>query len=179
MLRYLQIRDFAIIDSVELEFSGGLTVLTGETGAGKSIIVDALELLAGGRAGAMSYAPGGARRAVGDHRCRRRRRELRHLLDEQSIAHEGELVLRRVIGSDGQPCVARGQPYRCRCSAASRAADRHSWPARVSVAGAAGDAAPRWSIATANSNLWEPGTLRARGLADAAQSQHTSGQRRR
>ena len=52
MLRYLQIRDFAIIDAVELEFGPGLTVLTGETGAGKSIIVDALELLGGSRAGA-------------------------------------------------------------------------------------------------------------------------------
>ena len=52
MLTHLQIRDFAIIDTVELEFRPGLTVLTGETGAGKSIVVDALQLLAGGRAGA-------------------------------------------------------------------------------------------------------------------------------
>ncbi|MCS6948232.1 MAG: AAA family ATPase, partial [Steroidobacteraceae bacterium] len=50
MLTYLQIRDFAIIDHLEIEFKSGLTVLTGETGAGKSIIVDALQLLAGGRA---------------------------------------------------------------------------------------------------------------------------------
>ena len=52
MLRHLQIRDFAIIDAVELEFRPGLTVLTGETGAGKSIVVDALELLCGSRASA-------------------------------------------------------------------------------------------------------------------------------
>jgi DNA repair protein RecN (Recombination protein N) len=44
MLRSLSVRDFAIIDQVELELQGGLTVLTGETGAGKSILVDALEL---------------------------------------------------------------------------------------------------------------------------------------
>ncbi|MGH8142974.1 MAG: AAA family ATPase, partial [Steroidobacteraceae bacterium] len=45
MLRHLQIRDFAIIELVELQFDAGVTVLTGETGAGKSIIVDALELI--------------------------------------------------------------------------------------------------------------------------------------
>ena len=58
MLMHLQIRDFAIIDAIELEFNPGLTVLTGETGAGKSIIVDALQLLAGGRAGAESVIEG-------------------------------------------------------------------------------------------------------------------------
>jgi DNA repair protein RecN (Recombination protein N) len=103
MLRHLQIRDFAIIESVELDFHPGLTVLTGETGAGKSILVDALELLAGGRAGA-DLVRAGAERAdvtaaidvssVGA--------VLRHLLDEQSIVAEGELLLRRVVGTDGR-----------------------------------------------------------------------------
>ncbi len=103
MLRHLQIRDLAIIDAVEIDFASGLTVLTGETGAGKSILVDALELLGGGRAGA-EVVRAGAERAelsasvdishVGG--------ELRHVLEEQSIAHEAELLLRRVIGSDGR-----------------------------------------------------------------------------
>ena len=52
MLTHLQIRDFAIVDSVELDFARGLTVLTGETGAGKSLIVDALTIASGARAGA-------------------------------------------------------------------------------------------------------------------------------
>ena len=104
MLRHLQIRDFAIIDAVELEFSAGLTVLTGETGAGKSIIVDALELLC--------RRPRRRRRRARRCRARRHRRDGRHLaapaascahlLEEQSIASEGELVLRRVVGSDGR-----------------------------------------------------------------------------
>jgi DNA repair protein RecN (Recombination protein N) len=52
MLRYLAIRHLAVIDRLELEFSHGLTVLTGETGAGKSILVGAVALLVGGRASA-------------------------------------------------------------------------------------------------------------------------------
>ena len=62
MLTHIQIRDFAIIDAVELELGSGLTVLTGETGAGKSILVDALLLAAGGRAGAEVVRQGRARR---------------------------------------------------------------------------------------------------------------------
>ena len=49
MLRALSVRDFVIVERTELELGPGFTVLTGETGAGKSILVDALELLVGGR----------------------------------------------------------------------------------------------------------------------------------
>ena len=49
MLLSLAIRDFVIVDTLELDFAAGFTVLTGETGAGKSIIIDALSLLLGGR----------------------------------------------------------------------------------------------------------------------------------
>src|ERR1700683_4844194 len=64
MLTHLQIRDFAIIDAVELELRGGLTVLTGEAGGCKSILVDALQLLAGGRAGAEVVRHGAERAEV-------------------------------------------------------------------------------------------------------------------
>ncbi len=50
MIETLRIENFAIVDSAELEFAAGLNVLTGETGAGKSIVLGALSLLAGGRA---------------------------------------------------------------------------------------------------------------------------------
>jgi DNA repair protein RecN (Recombination protein N) len=52
MLRYLAIRNLAVIDHLEVEFAPGLTVVTGETGAGKSMLVQAIDLLAGGRASA-------------------------------------------------------------------------------------------------------------------------------
>jgi DNA repair protein RecN (Recombination protein N) len=103
LLIHLQIRDFAIIDSVELELAEGLTALTGETGAGKSIIVDAVMLAIGGRASAEMLRHGAERAEItatfdvkGDQRVRR-------WLEEQSLADEGgEIVLRRVIGQDGR-----------------------------------------------------------------------------
>jgi DNA repair protein RecN (Recombination protein N) len=52
MLRFLAIRNLAVIDHLEIEFEGGLNVLTGETGAGKSVLVEAIDLLVGGRASA-------------------------------------------------------------------------------------------------------------------------------
>lgn len=62
MLTELSIRDFAIIDEISINFSEGLTVLTGETGAGKSIIIDAVQLLAGGR-GSVEFVRHGSKRA--------------------------------------------------------------------------------------------------------------------
>src|SRR5579863_266241 len=103
MLTYLQIRDFAIIDAVELELRGGLTVLTGETGAGKSILVDALQLLAGGRAGAEVVRHGAERAEIsGTFDLSRAPRELKQWLEEQSVRANGELLVRRIVGSDGR-----------------------------------------------------------------------------
>jgi DNA repair protein RecN (Recombination protein N) len=103
MLRHLQIRDLAIIEAVEIDFAGGLTVLTGETGAGKSMLVDAIELLSGSRAGAEVVRAGAERAdlsATVD--VSRIGAELHGVLEEQSIPSDGELLLRRVIGADGR-----------------------------------------------------------------------------
>src|SRR5258708_33683969 len=104
MLTYLQIRDFAIIDAIELELRPGLTVLTGETGAGKSILVDALQLLAGGRAGAEVVRHGGERAGItGTVDLTKTPRELKRWLEEQSLADGEELSVRRVGASGGRP----------------------------------------------------------------------------
>jgi DNA repair protein RecN (Recombination protein N) len=103
MLTHLQIRDFAIIDLIDLEVRAGLTVLTGETGAGKSIVVDALALLAGGKGGA-EVVRSGAERAelsatfdISDSSP-----ALREILGDQSVEAGDELTVRRVIASDGR-----------------------------------------------------------------------------
>ena len=103
MLTHLQIRDFAIIDVVELEVRPGMTVLTGETGAGKSIMVDALQLLSGGRAGAEVVRAGAERAEIsGTFDLLRAPRELKRWLEDQSISTDSELQVRRLIASDGR-----------------------------------------------------------------------------
>lgn len=106
MLTHLQIRDFAIVEAVELEFGPGFTVLTGETGAGKSILVDALLLAVGGRSDSGAVRHGAERAEVSATFDVTTNPAALEWLEEQSIAHEGECQLRRVVGRDG-----RGRAY--------------------------------------------------------------------
>ena len=97
MLTHLHIRDFAIIDAVELELGRGLCVLTGETGAGKSILVDALQLAVGARAGSEVIRHDAARAEVtATFDLGQASAGLRALLEEQSIEIGDELLVRRV-----------------------------------------------------------------------------------
>ncbi|HEY6455166.1 MAG TPA: DNA repair protein RecN [Steroidobacteraceae bacterium] len=103
MLTYLHILDFAIIDALELDVRSGLSVLTGETGAGKSILVDALQLIAGGRAGAEVVRQGAQRAEVtATFELAQAPRELKSWLEDQSITVEQELSVRRVVAADGR-----------------------------------------------------------------------------
>ncbi len=103
MLLHLQIRDLALIESVELELRPGLTVLTGETGAGKSIVVEALELIAGGRAGAEVIRHTAARAEVSaSFSLQQAPGALIRWLEEHAIAADQELDVRRVVASDGR-----------------------------------------------------------------------------
>jgi DNA repair protein RecN (Recombination protein N) len=103
MLVRLQIRDFAIIDAIELELRPGLTVLTGETGAGKSILVDALQLLAGGRGGPEMIRHGAERAEIAaTFDLGRAPAGLTRWLAEQSIDGGDELIVRRLLSADGR-----------------------------------------------------------------------------
>lgn len=109
MLTHLHLRDLVIVDHAELELQAGMTALTGETGAGKSIIVDALLLVAGGRA-AGDVVRQGAERAEVTASFAALPAAAVAWLESQSIDYDGELILRRVIGADGRSrAYANGQ----------------------------------------------------------------------
>jgi DNA repair protein RecN (Recombination protein N) len=101
MLRSLFVKDFAIIDGADVNFAPGLTVLTGETGAGKSLLVDALMLLAGARGDAGVVRHGADRAEMSAEFDLRALPLARAWLREQELDDEEQLRLRRVVRSDG------------------------------------------------------------------------------
>jgi DNA repair protein RecN (Recombination protein N) len=106
VLTSLRVRDLAVLEDVEVAFAEGLTVLTGETGAGKSLVVDALTLLAGGRADPALVRAGAERLVVeGAFDCDDA--EARAALAEAGLLEEGrsgpfEVVVRREIAAGGK-----------------------------------------------------------------------------
>jgi DNA repair protein RecN (Recombination protein N) len=102
MLAHLSIRDIVLIERLEIDFSAGLSVLTGETGAGKSILLDALSLALGARGDAALVRQGATQGQVTalfdlptDHPAR-------ELLRDNAIEDDGDVILRRVQSADGR-----------------------------------------------------------------------------
>jgi DNA repair protein RecN (Recombination protein N) len=102
MLSALSIRDFVLIDQLDLELEAGLNVLTGETGAGKSILLDALQFVMGGRTDRDTVRAGAAQASVtavldppADH-------PVRALLAENGFSADGSILLRRQLSADGR-----------------------------------------------------------------------------
>jgi len=102
MLMNLQVRDFAIVDRIDIEFEPGMTVLTGETGAGKSILVDALGLVLGERGNAQLVRDGAKRAEFAAEFDIAALPPVSTWLEEQSLDLDGECLLRRVISADGR-----------------------------------------------------------------------------
>lgn len=103
MLSQLQVKDFAIIDELSVEFDRGLTILSGETGAGKSILIDALSLVLGGRADKTMVAEGAKQAEITAVIDIREGSPAADWLTDQALANdENELILRRVISADGR-----------------------------------------------------------------------------
>lgn len=101
MLRFLSIRHFAIIDQVELEFGPGFTVISGETGAGKSILIDALGLLLGDRARAGQVAEGADQADLSAEFDLAEQPVACRWLESQAMEEGGQLLLRRVLSAEG------------------------------------------------------------------------------
>src|SRR5207244_3933379 len=103
MLLGLTIRDVVLIDRLRLAFHPGLCVLTGETGAGKSILLDALGLALGRRAETGLVRAGAGQAAVSAEFAVGRNHSAHAILREAGLAGEGEaIVLRRLLGADGR-----------------------------------------------------------------------------
>jgi DNA repair protein RecN (Recombination protein N) len=101
MLLELRLRDFVIVDHLTLGFSAGFTVLTGETGAGKSILIDALGLALGGRAEASVVREGQSKAEISA--CFAIDPALERWLAERDLQGDpGQVLLRRVIDADGR-----------------------------------------------------------------------------
>ena len=103
MLREIAIKDFAIVDNITVELTSGMTVITGETGAGKSIMLDALSLCVGDRADARTVRPGAKKADISA------RFDLAHVpaarlwLSSRELAtDDDECILRRIVSAEGR-----------------------------------------------------------------------------
>src|SRR4051812_1925761 len=112
MIRTLSLRNFILVEQLEIDFGAGFTVLTGETGAGKSILVDALSLVLGGRGDAGVVRAGAERAEISVEFDLARLPDVQGWLRENDLANdEKTLLLRRVIDAQGRSrAYANGSP---------------------------------------------------------------------
>lgn len=101
MLRHLSIKDFAVVRATELEFGPGMTVVSGETGAGKSLMVDALGFLSGLRADSGVVRHGASRAELSAEFSLADDAPARQWLHDNDLDDDGQCQLRRVIRADG------------------------------------------------------------------------------
>src|SRR6266545_2352740 len=103
MLRLLSIRNFVVVDALDLELDGGFSVLTGETGAGKSILLDALALLLGDRFETRQLKPGADRAELAASFDVGERPDVIEWLDGEGLAtDDGTLLVRRTLDAQGR-----------------------------------------------------------------------------
>ena len=102
MLLEISIKNFAIIEEISLNFEQGMTVLTGETGAGKSIIIDAMNMMLGSRATTDVIRHGAAKAEIEGLFSLENSRALREIFEEQGWELTDELIIRREILQNGR-----------------------------------------------------------------------------
>ncbi|MBI3787548.1 MAG: AAA family ATPase [Ignavibacteriales bacterium] len=111
MLKTLHIKNYALIDEVEVEFESGLNIITGETGAGKSILIDALSLVLGERANSDVVRKGTEKAIVEAIFSVASNKGVRTVLEANEIEVQEELILRREVSAKGQSrCFVNDTP---------------------------------------------------------------------
>lgn len=136
MLTHLSIRHYTVVDQLELEFRRGMTVITGETGAGKSIMLDALGLCLGDRADPKAVRPGCERAEVSASFDIADNPAARDWLNERDLLRGDECLLRRVVTTEGRSRAwINGSPVTVQdcASLGERLVDIHSQHAHQSL----------------------------------------------
>ena len=111
MLKSLEIKDYALIDHINVEFGKGLNIITGETGAGKSILIDAMSLLLGERASTEVVRKGAQKSFVEGIFDVELNKKVKSLLEENEIEFQPELIIRREISLKGSNrCFVNDSP---------------------------------------------------------------------
>jgi DNA repair protein RecN (Recombination protein N) len=111
VLTHLTINNYAIAESLDIELHNGMTVITGETGAGKSIMLDALGLALGDRADANALRPGAEKAEISASFDISAIKNARQWLAERELEQDNDCLLRRVISKDGRSrAFINGQP---------------------------------------------------------------------
>ena len=102
MLEHLHVKNLVVVEDLSVEFKSGMTVVTGETGAGKSILIQALSLVAGGRSDSSLVRKGASKAEIVATFSLNSGTELQTFLEGLDLENENECILRRVIASDGK-----------------------------------------------------------------------------
>ncbi len=111
MLKSFEVKDYALIEHISVEFGSGLNIITGETGAGKSILIDAMGLLLGERASTEVVRKGANKSVVEGIFNVDRNKKVKKLLEDNDIEYFPELILRREISLKGSNrCFANDTP---------------------------------------------------------------------
>ncbi len=182
-LKRMVLRDFVIVQELELDLQSGFTVLTGETGAGKSILIDALQLVTGARAQTDVIREGASRAEVSAEFAATP--EVRQTLQEQGFDEDDTLLLRRTVDSAGKSRAwvngspATAQQLRALGELLLDIHGQHAWQSLTRADAVRGllDAYARISTATL-SQRWQAWRLAHGALTDAQVRQQSLQQER-